>query len=114
MQCLVWGSPPKLIHATYVTGEGTEHKSILLVSGFWGMARHTHYLFELLAAFLWSVPAALACHCVNLVPFSYLIFLTILLVDRSFRDDKQCAKKYGKYWREYQELVPYKIVPGIF
>ena len=43
----------------------------------------------------------------------YVIFLTILLVDRSFRDDDRCGKKYGASWVEYSGRVPYKIVPGI-
>ena len=30
------------------------------------------------------------------------------------RDDTRCSLKYGKYWKKYCELVPYKIVPGIF
>jgi 7-dehydrocholesterol reductase len=39
------------------------------------------------------------------------VFLTLLLFDRAFRDDQRCAKKYGNDWKNYCELVPYKIVP---
>jgi len=45
---------------------------------------------------------------------AYFIFLTILLVDRSMRDDKRCYEKYGSYWDQYRALVPYKILPGVF
>jgi 7-dehydrocholesterol reductase len=36
-----------------------------------------------------------------------------LLTDRAYRDDDRCQKKYGKYWDQYCEAVPYKIVPGV-
>ena len=41
-----------------------------------------------------------------------MIFLTILLTDRAFRDDNRCAAKYGADWDTYREKVPYKIIPG--
>ena len=50
----------------------------------------------------------------KLPPYLYVVFLTILLIDRSMRDDLRCSLKYGKHWKKYCELVPYKIVPGIF
>jgi len=116
-KCLVWGSKPRYIIAKYTisdrkTGKATEKTSLLLASGFWGMARHFQYFFELTAAYSW-------CFLANpmengiLVMF-YAVFLTALLVDRSKRDTEKCRLKYGKYYEEYCELVPYKIVPGIF
>jgi len=47
------------------------------------------------------------------MPFFYVIFLTILLVHRAFRDDEKCSKKYGRHWEEYCKAVPYKIIPGV-
>ena len=44
----------------------------------------------------------------------YAVFLNVLLVDRAKRDTEKCRLKYGKYYEEYCELVPYKIVPGIY
>ena len=41
------------------------------------------------------------------------IYLTILLLDRAYRDDARCASKYGKDWTKYQEKVPYRIVPFV-
>jgi 7-dehydrocholesterol reductase len=106
----VWGRPPEIIRARYTTADGAEHESLLLASGFWGIARHFHYLPELALAFAWSVPAGFG----HLVPYVYVIFLTILLVDRAHRDDRRCAKKYGVAWDEYRRRVPWRMLPGLY
>lgn len=116
-QCLVWGSKPRYITAKYTvvdrkTGKATEKTSLLLASGFWGMARHFQYFFELTAAYSWCFLAN-PLQNGSLVMF-YAVFLTGLLVDRAKRDTDKCRLKYGKYYEEYCDLVPYKIVPGIF
>ena len=84
-------------------------KSLLLVSGWWGVSRHFHYIPEVMGAFFWTVPALFD----NFLPYFYVIFLAILLTERAFRDDNRCAFKYGKDWDTYCERVPYKIVPGV-
>ena len=53
----VWGKPPKLMIGHYTTEGGDKKENLLLASGYWGLARHFHYLPELAAAFLWCVPA---------------------------------------------------------
>eukprot|EP00581_Thalassiosira_minuscula_P010938 CAMPEP_0183714164 /NCGR_PEP_ID=MMETSP0737-20130205/8796_1 /TAXON_ID=385413 /ORGANISM="Thalassiosira miniscula, Strain CCMP1093" /LENGTH=525 /DNA_ID=CAMNT_0025943069 /DNA_START=36 /DNA_END=1613 /DNA_ORIENTATION=- len=116
-KCLVWGSKPRYITAKYTivdrkTGKFSEKTSLLLASGFWGMARHFQYFFELTAAYSWCFLANPVENGV-LVMF-YALFLTFLLVDRAKRDTEKCSLKYGKYYEEYCDLVPYKIVPGIF
>jgi len=112
-KCLIFGNSPVLIEAEYTTinsaGEET-HKSLLLCSGFWGISRHFHYIPELIGAFCWAVPALFT----SIIPYCYFIFLSILLIDRAKRDDIKCQKKYGKYWDEYCNKVPYKIVPFIY
>ncbi len=107
--CKVWGKPPELIHARYTTAEGVEKQSLLLASGWWGVSRHFHYVPEIAGAFFWTVPALFD----NALPYFYVVFLTILLTDRAFRDEKRCAAKYGDYWRQYCERVRYRIVPGL-
>jgi len=116
-QTLVWGKKPNFIKAKYTiidrkTGESSEKTSLLLASGFWGVARHFQYFFELTAAWSW---------CLLANPFQngifvifYAAFLTYLLIDRAERDSKKCHSKYGKYYEEYCLLVPYKILPGIY
>lgn len=107
--CKVWGKKPVTMLAHYNTEEGMAKQSLLLASGWWGVARHFHYIPEIAAAFFWSVPALFT----HFAPYFYVCFLTILLVDRAFRDDKRCAEKYGSDWDKYCELVPYKIAPYV-
>lgn len=105
--CTVWGSKPVMTVAKYKTEDGEEKQNVLLASGWWGIARHFHYVPEVLGAFFWSVPALFE----NFMPYFYVIFLAILLTDRAFRDDKRCAEKYGEYWQQHCEQVRYKIFP---
>ncbi|XP_062102696.1 7-dehydrocholesterol reductase-like [Humulus lupulus] len=109
-KALVWGKAPSKITATYTTTTGETKSSILLTSGWWGLARHFHYVPEILAAFFWIVPALFN----HALPYFYVVFLTILLLDRAKRDDDRCRSKYGKYWKSYCEKVRYRVIPGIY
>jgi 7-dehydrocholesterol reductase len=109
-ECTVWGKKPTVIEASYKTLEGKENKNILLVSGYWGLARHIHYVFEILAAFFWTVPAQFN----SILPYFYFFFLTALLLDRAFRQERRCQAKYGLYWDQYCQKVPYKLIPYVF
>ncbi len=93
--------------ATYIT---TERGTLLLTCGAWGTTRHMHYLFELACAISWTAPVAGS----NWKGYAYVFFLFALLIQRTYRDDERCAKKYGGDWIKYCELVPYKIFPGVF
>ncbi len=79
-------------------------------AGWWGLSRHFHYVPEIAAAFLWTLP--------NLfdrpLAYFYVVFLTLLLTDRAFRDDTRCRAKYGSDWDKYCRLVPYRMLPGVF
>lgn len=108
--CLIWRRPPSLIHAAYQTQTGETKHTLLLSSGWWGISRHFHYVPELLGAFFWTLPALFN----NFLPYFYLIFLSLLLIDRAYRHDKRCFDKYGKHWEKYCEMVPYKIIPYLF
>jgi 7-dehydrocholesterol reductase len=108
--CLIFGKAPVLIEAEYKTENGTTHKSLLLCSGYWGIARHFHYVPEIIAAFCWSAPALFT----SPMPYFYVVFLTVLLCDRAKRDELKCQKKYGIYYKEYCRLVPYKMLPYIY
>lgn len=105
--CKIWGKTPRLLPARYITSTGDQKETFLLASGWWGITRHFHYLPEMLAAFLWSVPALFT----HFSPYFYVVFLTILLLDRAYRDDKRCARKYKEDWVDYCKVVPYKIIP---
>lgn len=110
--CRIWGVRGKLrlIRAKYRDEKGVEKNALLLASGFWAIGRHFNYLFELLVALTFGLPALAT----SPLPYLYFAFLTTLLVHRAIRDEEKCSKKYGRYWTEYCKLVPYKIVPGIF
>ncbi|TQD91014.1 hypothetical protein C1H46_023401 [Malus baccata] len=109
-KCLVWGRAPSKIVASYTTTSGETKTSLLLTSGWWGLSRHFHYVPEISAAFFWTVPALFN----HFLPYFYVIFLTILLLDRAKRDDDRCRTKYGKYWKSYCQKVPYRVIPGIY
>lgn len=95
----IWGSPCKfLVHTS---------GSRLLYSGWWGIARHSHYLFEVLSALCWCAP-------VGGYAYIYPAYLSVLLVHRCFRDEERCSAKYQETWNEYCKIVPYRIVPYIF
>ena len=93
----------------YTTEKGEKKESLLLASGWWGIARHFHYVPEILGALFWTLPALFS----DVLPYFYVVFLTALLTDRAFRDDNRCAIKYGEDWKAYCRKVPYKILPGI-
>eukprot|EP00922_Rhytidocystis_sp_ex-Travisia-forbesii_P063164 GHVS01094007.1.p1 GENE.GHVS01094007.1~~GHVS01094007.1.p1 ORF type:complete len:435 (+),score=21.64 GHVS01094007.1:368-1672(+) len=106
---LVWGKAPLTICASYTNEIGEQKESLLLASGWWGVARHFHYLPEILAALMWSPPVQTQC----ITPYLYTLFLCVLLLDRSYRDDARCSSKYGLYWEQYRSLVPYRLIPYI-
>ncbi len=106
----VWARAPAIIVAPYRTSDGRMRENLLLASGYWGIARHFHYLPELVLAFAWTAPAGFAVA----LPYFYFAFLSVLLVDRATRDDRRCAHKYGSAWDEYCARVPFKIVPGVY
>jgi len=107
--CKIWGKKPTFTIASYTTDGGEQKKSILLTSGWWGIARHFHYIPEILASLCWTLPALFT----HVIPYFYVSFLTILLFNRAWRDDERCLNKYGDDWDVYCSKVPYKIIPYI-
>lgn len=109
-KCSVWGNPPVLIKARYTTTDGEQRENLLLASGWWGLARHFHYIPEILLSLAWTLPAMFT----HALPYFYVVYLTILLTDRSGRDELRCATKYGEDWKKYKEAVPYRIIPRVY
>uniref|UniRef100_A0A803P3Q2 Delta(14)-sterol reductase n=1 Tax=Cannabis sativa TaxID=3483 RepID=A0A803P3Q2_CANSA len=97
-KALIWGRPPKVIGGK------------LLVSGYWGIARHCNYLGDLLLAFSFSLPCGIS----SPVPYFYPIYLLILLIWRERRDEARCAEKYREIWAEYRQVVPWRILPYVY
>jgi 7-dehydrocholesterol reductase len=107
----LWGKPVTFVETVYKTNQGVEKKSALLTSGFWGLARHDNYTFELLSTLCWCLPAAIG---YGLFPMLYFFFLVFLLVHRIYRDEDKCSAKYGKYWDVYCKAVPYRMIPFVY
>lgn len=94
----IWGRPPKVIGGK------------LLASGYWGIARHSNYLGDLLVALSFSLPCGIS----SPIPYFYPIYLLILLIWRERRDEARCAAKYKEVWAEYCKLVPWRILPYVY
>lgn len=111
----LWGKPAEIIHCTYEVCDANRKKrtkkSILLASGWWGIARHPQYSWELITAWIWGI---FAVSCGYLTGIIYPAFLTILLFHRAIRDQDKCLKKYGEDYKRYMKQVPYKIIPYIY
>ncbi len=99
---MIWGK-----EAEYME---TSAGSKLLLSGFWGKARHLNYTGDWMMALAWSLP----CLFDSVVPYFYPIYFAILLIHRDIRDNQICEKKYGKDWERYCERVRWRLIPGIY
>ncbi|XP_077864921.1 7-dehydrocholesterol reductase-like [Saccoglossus kowalevskii] len=108
--CLIWGKKPEYIQCSYVSSDGTERQSKLLVSGWWGVSRHMNYTGDLMGSLSYCLCTGFG----HLLPYFYIIYMTILLVHRCIRDEHRCRCKYGKDWNRYTARVPYRLLPGIF
>ncbi|CAI6001589.1 unnamed protein product [Closterium sp. NIES-64] len=76
----IWGKTPRVVGGR------------LLVSGYWGIARHCNYLGDLMLALSYSLPCAFY----SLCPYFYPIYLLILLLWRERRDEARCRAKYPR------------------
>lgn len=106
--CQIWGYPVNYISVKYKTIDGHTHDSKLLISGFWGFARHFNYLGDILIAISFSLP------CNNLIAYFYPLYMILLLIGRIERDEHKCSKKYDNYWNEYKHIVKWKLIPYIY
>jgi 7-dehydrocholesterol reductase len=99
--CKLWGSPAEALRVKYWSKDGLEHDSVLLCSGWWGLARHVNYLGDLVM----SYSMCATCGFRDLLSWTYAGFMMILLVHRCWRDEERCSQKYGKGWEEYCKKV---------
>ncbi|RKP08385.1 7-dehydrosterol-delta 7-reductase [Thamnocephalis sphaerospora] len=109
-KCKIWGRDARFIRAEYLTSDGKKHSSILLTSGLWGFTQHFNYIGDLMMC----TAFCMTCGFQHLLPWFYVIYMSILLVHRTLRDDDRCRAKYGVYWDEYQKAVPWRLIPYVY
>lgn len=131
---------PKVAHLKYIE---TKTGSKLLISGWWGIARHINYLGDWLQSWPYCLPTGLAGYQIlaagtltseeaivmadgrqviqgeakgwgMLVTYFYVLYFAILLIHRDRRDDEKCHRKYGEDWEKYKKIVRWRIVPGLY
>jgi len=92
----------------------TKEGSLLLVSGFWGLARHFNYVGDLTMCIGWAVACYNPASPFPFLPIAYCIYFWLMDCHRCWRDEVRCAKKYGEDWHRYKAAVPYAILPGVW
>lgn len=88
----------------------TKRGTNLLISGWWGIARHINYFGDWLMAWAWCLP----CGFDHVAPYFYVAYFGVLLVHRDLRDGEQCELKYGNDWKRYCEIVRFRIIPYVY
>lgn len=126
---------PRVSHLETIT---TESGSKLLVSGWWGRARHINYFGDWIMSFSYCLPTGVAGYIINnyqnpvtgnvtrevvqgsargwgmIFTYFYIVYFGVLLVHREMRDEEKCRRKYGKDWERYCKRVRWRIIPGIY
>jgi Delta14-sterol reductase len=130
---------PSVAHLQYIE---TKTGSRLLITGWWGMARHINYFGDWIQSWPYSLPTGMAGYTIlaagsnasgahkladgrEVIPgaargwailftYFYIIYFAILLIHRDRRDDEKCHRKYGADWEKYKKVVKWRIVPGIY
>ncbi|CAK9204900.1 unnamed protein product [Sphagnum troendelagicum] len=109
-KCRIWGKIPNKIQSQHVTEHGEQKHLVMLTDGWWRVSRHFQYAPEIGVAFFWSLPALFR----NGMPWFYVTFLTVALMDQAHADDKRCKYIYHKFWESYCKRVPYRIIPYLY
>ncbi|KPM43701.1 Delta(14)-sterol reductase [Neonectria ditissima] len=130
---------PKVAHLKYLQ---TKRGSKLLISGWWGVARHINYFGDWIQSWPYCLPTGLAGYQIlsagthaegalvmkdgreviqgeakgwgMFITYFYVLYFAILLIHRDRRDDEKCQRKYGEDWTEYKKIVRSRIIPGIY
>ena len=131
---------PKDPRVAHLKSIKTKLGSTLLVSGWWGRARHINYLGDWLLSWAYCLPTGLAGFMIDhkttrslvgrdstvIVPggeargygipvtYFFMLYFAILLIHRERRDEERCRRKYGDDWEEYCKRVPYRIIPYVY
>ncbi|KAJ2005291.1 erg24, C-14 sterol reductase [Coemansia thaxteri] len=99
-------SDPALSHLRFIA---TESGSKLLVSGWWGLARHINYTGD----WVYGLAQCLATGFDTPMTYFFSAYFLVLLLHRNYRDECKCREKYKKDWDRYCESVPYMFIPYV-
>jgi protein-S-isoprenylcysteine O-methyltransferase Ste14 len=88
----------------------TKRGTRLIISGWWGIARHINYFGDWVMAWAWCLPCGFA----SIVPYFYVIYFGVLLWHRERRDEEACRAKYGDDWDTYCRTVKWRIIPYVY
>ncbi|KAI1859523.1 uncharacterized protein JN550_012041 [Neoarthrinium moseri] len=130
---------PSVAHLKYIE---TKTGSRLLISGWWGVARHINYLGDWIQGLPYSLPTGISGYVIlsagtgiagaykmldgrevvqgaargwgMLFTYFYILYFAVLLIHRDGRDDEKCSRKYGQDWEKYKRTVRWKILPGVY
>ena len=127
---------PRVKNVKYIQ---TRTGSRLMVSGWWGYARHINYLGDWIMSWGYCLPTGIAGYTIietlnpttggfqkqavqtpevrgwgTLFTYFYVLYFGVLLVHREQRDEEKCKKKYGVDWERYTSLVRSRILPGVY
>ncbi|VDL79081.1 unnamed protein product [Nippostrongylus brasiliensis] len=104
------GVDPYFITAKYKDDKGDTSANLLLGSGYWSLCRHPNYIFE---AATFAVFSAFQGYSPISVHFPAL-FVAGFLFLRLYNDESRCLVKYGQYWIQYCNKVPFRLIPGLY
>ncbi|GAB6020593.1 hypothetical protein CHUAL_003272 [Chamberlinius hualienensis] len=110
VNCKIWGKNANYVEVQYNSIEGPK-PSRLLISGYWGIARHLNYTFELVCGLTWTL---FSYKVGSYLALLYPMYLFVLLIQRTYRDETKCKDKYGEFWHKYCNIVKYRMVPYLF
>lgn len=127
---------PRVKHIKFIE---TASGSKLMVSGWWGLARHINYLGDWIMSWSYCLPTGVAGYALiesinpasgalqmqavqtpevrgwgMIFTYFYMLYFGVLLVHREMRDEEKCKKKYGADWDRYTSMVRSRIIPGIY
>ncbi|PKS10286.1 hypothetical protein jhhlp_002037 [Lomentospora prolificans] len=130
---------PRVSHLEYIQ---TKTGSKLLVTGWWGTARHINYFGDWIQSWPYSLPTGIAGYQIlaagsgapgahiltdgreviqgdargwgSIFTYFYVLYFAVLLIHREGRDDLKCLRKYGEDWVEYKRRVRWRIVPYLY